>query len=129
METAVQGPVQYTSQVPSLEDVQVDGDTFTHTKQNTNRATILFDPPINKGVVRFEVLSVRDLAQVGIANESVRYSRKEPSEAHGYDEVVIYNWTGGLSHLGDRIENDEFKSGDRVALEVFMNRNTFFIKI
>ncbi|KAA6353545.1 MAG: hypothetical protein EZS28_050928, partial [Streblomastix strix] len=60
METAVQ--VRYTLQVPSLEDVQVDGDTFTHTKYNTNRATILFDPPIKSGVVRFEVLSVSDLA-------------------------------------------------------------------
>ncbi|KAA6359855.1 MAG: hypothetical protein EZS28_044619 [Streblomastix strix] len=36
-----------------------------------------------------------------------------------------------MSHLGDRIENDEFSSGDRVAMELDMNSMprtlTFFV--
>ncbi|KAA6367875.1 MAG: hypothetical protein EZS28_036598, partial [Streblomastix strix] len=38
--------VEYTPLNPSTEDVQISGDTFTHTNDNKNRATILFDPVI-----------------------------------------------------------------------------------
>ncbi|KAA6391567.1 MAG: putative CAMK family protein kinase, partial [Streblomastix strix] len=80
---------QYTSQVPSIEDVKVDGDTFTHTKENANYTTTLFDPSIKKGVARFEVLDIEDLRSVGIADESVRYGRNEEPEAKAMECNIL----------------------------------------
>ncbi|KAA6385489.1 MAG: putative CAMK family protein kinase [Streblomastix strix] len=110
-EQVPRGPIPHIAQVPSDEDTKVDGETFT--SNNDNDSTILFDPLIKKGVMRFEVKSIDYLRAVGIADESVKYGRNEEPQARGGDN-------GGIRHIGDFIEgNAKFNDGDRVALEVF----------
>ncbi|KAA6401235.1 MAG: hypothetical protein EZS28_003235 [Streblomastix strix] len=53
-----------------LKDVEVSGDTYTHTKENRNNCTILLDTIINKGVVKLEILVIKDLGGIGIAEGS-----------------------------------------------------------
>ncbi|KAA6353572.1 MAG: hypothetical protein EZS28_050901, partial [Streblomastix strix] len=107
--------------IPSLEDVELKSNIFTHTNENHNFSTILFDPVIKKGIVRFEVLSISNLTKVGIADESVRYNRKEAPDARGCDKVVEYDWCIGMFHSGGNWikGNDKYYNGDRIAMEVF----------
>ncbi|KAA6402738.1 MAG: hypothetical protein EZS28_001729 [Streblomastix strix] len=124
--------IPHTAQVPSLEDTKVDEETYTMTN---GQSTILFDPVIKKGIVKFEVQSLHNLMELGTAEESVRYGRNEEPYANallGGGKIVRYNWMGNISHIGDSIQgNAEFHTGDRVALELNMDSNlrtlTFFV--
>ncbi|KAA6376245.1 MAG: hypothetical protein EZS28_028229 [Streblomastix strix] len=116
--------------IPSLEDVELKSNIFSHTKENDNYTTILFDPVIKKGVARFEVLRISDLIKVGIADESVRYNRKEAPNVRGCDKVVQYDHNIGMFHCGGNWikGNDKFDDGDRIVMEVYMNRIRFVYK-
>ncbi|KAA6381797.1 MAG: hypothetical protein EZS28_022676 [Streblomastix strix] len=112
--------VEYTPLNPSTEDVQISGDTFTHTNDNENLSTILFDPVISNGVARIEFLNIKDLSRVGVADDTLKF------------KYVEY-WSGGdLQHVGEYIgENSSFYENHRVALELNMDSNphtlNFFI--
>ncbi|KAA6354692.1 MAG: hypothetical protein EZS28_049781, partial [Streblomastix strix] len=127
---AQSGPIPHNAQVPSDEDTKVDGETFT--MNNDNSTTILFDPVIKKGVMRFGVLSIEDLKAVGIADESVKYGRDENPEDKGWEKIVKYEYNfGWIEHKDKLIEgNAKFDDGDRVALELNMDSTprtlTFF---
>ncbi|KAA6384855.1 MAG: hypothetical protein EZS28_019618 [Streblomastix strix] len=124
------GPIPHKSLVPSEEDTKVDGETFT--LNNYNYTTILFDPVVKKGIVKFVVQSIYNLSEVGIADETVKYGRKERSEARGKEKIVTYFAFGSIGHIGELIEgNAKFDTGDRVALELNMDSSprtlTFFV--
>ncbi|KAA6359411.1 MAG: hypothetical protein EZS28_045062, partial [Streblomastix strix] len=93
-----------------LQDIEVNGDTYT--TKNMNACTLLFDPLINKGIVKLEVLDVSNLHGVGIADESVRYGRKEGPARRGWDKIVSYSfddyWIKG---------NSGFSGGSRIGME------------
>ncbi|KAA6383077.1 MAG: hypothetical protein EZS28_021396 [Streblomastix strix] len=59
----IQATVIQISQIESecLKDVEVSGDTYTHTKENRNNCTIVLDTIINKGIVKLEILIIQDL--------------------------------------------------------------------
>ncbi|KAA6387216.1 MAG: putative G2-specific protein kinase nim-1, partial [Streblomastix strix] len=106
---------------PSTEDVQISGDTFTHTNNNKNDATILFDPVITSGVTRIEFLNVNDLEGVGIANESVHYDRDVVPLQYDFKAVLFRN-DGKLRYQGENIDgNSSFNENNRVALELDMD--------
>ncbi|KAA6377641.1 MAG: hypothetical protein EZS28_026833 [Streblomastix strix] len=121
--------IPHTAQVPSLEDTKVDEETYTMTN---GQSTILFDPVIKKGIVKFEVQSLHNLMAVGIADETVKYGRNEEPYANGRRLLDMIGCMGNISHIGDSIQgNAEFHTGDRVALELNMDSNlrtlTFFV--
>ncbi|KAA6360460.1 MAG: hypothetical protein EZS28_044013, partial [Streblomastix strix] len=100
-----------------LQDVKVNGDTYTN--KNGHHCTLLYNPVINKGIVKFEFLNVKDLEGVGIADESVRYGRDEGPQERGKDKIVYYDWTGDFFHIGDPIwGNSNFSDGCRIGMEV-----------
>ncbi|KAA6380817.1 MAG: hypothetical protein EZS28_023657 [Streblomastix strix] len=76
--------VSHTAILPSPDDVQVDGETFTLNTDNSS--VILFDPVINKGIVRFEVLVIK----VGIAVESARFGRNDQPTETGFENVARF---------------------------------------
>ncbi|KAA6388793.1 MAG: hypothetical protein EZS28_015686 [Streblomastix strix] len=115
-----------------LQDVEVSGDTYKHTNKNENACTLLYNPVINKGIVKLEVLRVKYLGDVGIADESVRYGRNEGPSERGWEKIVYYDCSGDIAHIGDFIEgNSEFDDGCRIGMEMNMESNprslTFFI--
>ncbi|KAA6360037.1 MAG: hypothetical protein EZS28_044436, partial [Streblomastix strix] len=112
--------VEYTPLNPSTEDVQISVDTFTHTNDNKNWATILFDPVISNGVARIEFLNIKDFGGVGIADESVHFKRNGvPLQQF---KTVTY-WRGGdLKYEGEDIGgNSRQVENHRVALELDMD--------
>ncbi|KAA6377513.1 MAG: hypothetical protein EZS28_026958, partial [Streblomastix strix] len=44
-----------------LQDVVVQGDSYIHTQNNDNHSTILFDPAVKIGIMRLEILNVKEL--------------------------------------------------------------------
>ncbi|KAA6354339.1 MAG: hypothetical protein EZS28_050134, partial [Streblomastix strix] len=103
-----------------LQDVEVNGDTYTHTIENGNDCTLLFDPVINKGIVKLEVLRVELLDGLGIADESVRYGRNERPGVRDRDKIVYHSCSGIILHIGDRIEgNSGFSNRCRIGMEVY----------
>ncbi|KAA6387376.1 MAG: putative Serine/threonine-protein kinase Nek3 [Streblomastix strix] len=127
-EQVPRGPIPHIALVPSTESTKVDGETFTQNFRSDS--TILFDPVIKKGIVKFEVQSVR---AVGIADETLKYERNEEPYARGWDKIVVYDYYfGRIEHKYKLIVgNSEFKTGDRVALELDMDSSprtlTFFV--
>ncbi|KAA6395223.1 MAG: hypothetical protein EZS28_009252, partial [Streblomastix strix] len=116
--------------VNQLDSVKVEDETFTCTLDKAS--SILFDPVISKGITRFEVLNVRKLQAVGIADVSVKYKTEQSPESGGWDKLVEYYWMGDIKHVGDWItSNVEFKTGDRVTMELNMETIprslTFFV--
>ncbi|KAA6370385.1 MAG: hypothetical protein EZS28_034087, partial [Streblomastix strix] len=114
-----------------LQDIEFNGDTYKHTIKNINYCTLLYNPVINKGIVKFEVLGVKDLAVVGIADESVRYGRNEGPWNGEEDKIVCYFCSGSIKHNRDFIEgNSGFDDGCRIGMEINMESNprslTFF---
>ncbi|KAA6383406.1 MAG: hypothetical protein EZS28_021068 [Streblomastix strix] len=102
-----------------LKDVKISGDIYTPTEENENYCTILFDPIIDKGIVELEVLNVKDLQGVGIADESVRYGRNEYPDIRGWDKIVYYSHYGVIWHIGSWIKrNSKFSDGCRIGMEV-----------
>ncbi|KAA6367545.1 MAG: hypothetical protein EZS28_036928 [Streblomastix strix] len=120
----------FTPQILSDNDTKVVGDIYTSI--SNNNSTILFDPVVKKGIVKFEVQSIEDLSAVGIADETVKYERREYPQARGYEKIVEYKQLGYIEHIGDHIEgNAGFENaGDRVTLEMNMDSSprtlTFF---
>ncbi|KAA6378960.1 MAG: putative Serine/threonine protein kinase [Streblomastix strix] len=115
-----------------MQDVKVNGDTYTHTDKNDYFCTLLYNPVINKGIVKMEVLRVKYLQGVGIADESVRYGRDEGPLARDSDKVVYYSCSGPIHHFDDSIwGNPRFEDdGCRIGMEMNMESNprslTFF---
>ncbi|KAA6385829.1 MAG: hypothetical protein EZS28_018644 [Streblomastix strix] len=127
------GPVAYTYQNPSFEDLAVDGDLFTHNSNNSHHTVVLFDPLIKAGLTKFEVTNIDHLYGVGIADESVKYQQDQSPIANGNSKVVQYWSGGGLEHISKELtegNEDYSKEGSRVALELNMDSNprtlTFF---
>ncbi|KAA6387706.1 MAG: putative STE family protein kinase [Streblomastix strix] len=116
-----------------LNDVQIVGDTYTHTEANSNRCTILFDPIISSGITHVEVFRVKNLQRIGITREPVRFSRNEEPDPRGLDKMVIFSCGGWIQHIGaDWIKgNSVFIDGQRLGMEINMESNprslTFFI--
>ncbi|KAA6376367.1 MAG: hypothetical protein EZS28_028107 [Streblomastix strix] len=126
--------IPYAAQIPKsllFKDVKVKEDTFT--LSNNNDSTILFDPVVKKGIVKFQTLSLHWFRAVGIADETVKYERKEFPDARGKEKIVTYYSIGEIRHIGDYIKgNAEFyETGDCVTLELNMDSNprtlTFFV--
>ncbi|KAA6379424.1 MAG: hypothetical protein EZS28_025047 [Streblomastix strix] len=126
--------IPYAAQIPKsllFKDVKVKEDTFT--LNNDNQTTILFDPSVNKGIVKFVVQNLHSLSEIGITDETVRYGRKERPEDREWDKIVEYHQDGDIGHIGSYIKgNAEFyKTTDRVTLELNMDSSprtlTFFV--
>ncbi|KAA6400713.1 MAG: putative NEK protein kinase [Streblomastix strix] len=116
----------------ALEDVEISENTYTN--KNENSCMILLNPVINRGIVKIEVLGVKNLQDVGIADESVRYGRNEYPEIRGWDQIVNYSCNGDIQHIdGYPIwGNSNFRiNGSRIGMELNMESNprtlTFFI--
>ncbi|KAA6353041.1 MAG: hypothetical protein EZS28_051432, partial [Streblomastix strix] len=68
-----------------------------------------------------------------IADETVKYERRQSPEARGGEKIVGYYNIGKIDHIGDWIEGNAkfYKTGDRVALELNMDSSprtlTFFV--
>ncbi|KAA6376193.1 MAG: putative NEK protein kinase [Streblomastix strix] len=114
-----------------LQDVEVSGDTYTN--KNGNYCTLLYNPVINKGIVKIEILGVKYLTDFGIADESVRYGRNESPYARGFTQIVYYGCgEGWIRHIGDCTwGNSGFSvDGSRIGMELNMESNprtlTFF---
>ncbi|KAA6376248.1 MAG: hypothetical protein EZS28_028225 [Streblomastix strix] len=114
--------VEYTPLNPSTEDVQISGDTFTHTNNNENFAVILFDPVISCGVTRIEFLNVNKLSYIGVVDDNLSVKRNECITSQF--KFVEY-WSGGqLFHVGEYIVgNSSFYENHHVAMELDMNSN------
>ncbi|KAA6393126.1 MAG: hypothetical protein EZS28_011346 [Streblomastix strix] len=113
---------------------RTDQDTFTHTLENSFPTVVLFDPVITSGIARFEVINVRFLLGVGIADESMHYGQNEWPSAKGKDMMIQYRNEGWIAHLGDeKIEGNEkfIAANDVVKLELNMVSQpktlTFFV--
>lgn len=57
-----------------LEDLLIDRYIYTHTNINNNYVSILFNPLINKGIVKIEILNVENL--IGYINNILLFYNK-----------------------------------------------------
>ncbi|KAA6376013.1 MAG: hypothetical protein EZS28_028460, partial [Streblomastix strix] len=116
----------------SLQDIDIDGQTFTHISGNSNEAVVLFDPAIQSGIVRMDYLNAGGLVTVGVCEDRVRFVRNEGPDAKAQATIVQYNQGGALQHIGDAIlgNYDYINKNDRVSLELNMDAEphtlTFF---
>ncbi|KAA6395298.1 MAG: hypothetical protein EZS28_009177 [Streblomastix strix] len=105
-----------------LKDIEIVGDTFKHTQQNDNECTLLYNPVINKGIVKLEVQNLQESQMNLCASVEMKFLKKE---------VGIRS--GSIAHIGDRIGgNSGFDDdGSRLGMELNMESNprtlTFFI--
>ncbi|KAA6395925.1 MAG: hypothetical protein EZS28_008549 [Streblomastix strix] len=127
-------PISYSPIGSQLDVIRSESDTFVHTEKNGNPSVVLFNPVIERGVVRIEIKNIKLLLAVGIADESVCYGRNEFPERAGKSKIVQFWNEGWIGHMGDdRIEgNDKFlEPKSAVALELNMDFNprtlTFFV--
>ncbi|KAA6397602.1 MAG: hypothetical protein EZS28_006873 [Streblomastix strix] len=115
-----------------IQDVDIVDDVYTN-KYYVFASTVLLDPAINSGIVILELLNIKNLEAVGIADESVEYQHHNfPWTNVDRNKIVVYYLYGGIRHIGDYIEgNADFNKGDRVTLELNMDSNprtlTFFV--
>ncbi|KAA6398343.1 MAG: putative Serine/threonine-protein kinase Nek3 [Streblomastix strix] len=124
------GTIAYIHLVPYSEDVDIKDGTFSGSSDKNS--VILFNPALKSGIVKFEVLNLKDATDIGIADESVQYSRNQYPKQAGNGKIVYCSSSGTLFHQGDLIGgNSKYKSGDRIAMELNMDSNpkslTFFI--
>ncbi|KAA6393989.1 MAG: hypothetical protein EZS28_010489 [Streblomastix strix] len=123
--------IDYFLQVPCLDDVSVNGDIFTNIS-NVNVSSILFDPIIDKGIVMIEILDLKKIRAIGIADKSVYYKRNEWIQARGFD-IIIQCWNDGwIYNINDYVKgNSQFDTGDHVKMELNMEHDphslTFFV--
>ncbi|KAA6365028.1 MAG: hypothetical protein EZS28_039445, partial [Streblomastix strix] len=116
-----------------FEDVQMMHDTYTHTQNNNNDTSIVFDQLIQEGIIRVQIKNIQGLLDIGIADQSVIFGRNENPEAKGMENVVIYNSRGRIVHIGGKMieGNRSFGPDDIITLEFNMNKDhhtlTFFI--
>ncbi|KAA6402490.1 MAG: hypothetical protein EZS28_001987 [Streblomastix strix] len=85
----------YNPLIPSLEDIELNDNTFKNISGKAS--TILFDPIIRSGIVKFEVLNIMGILGIGIADDSVSYQRDQwPAQVIGWDKIVYYSsWKKG----------------------------------
>ncbi|KAA6384303.1 MAG: hypothetical protein EZS28_020169 [Streblomastix strix] len=103
-------------------DMKVEEEKFTHSNENSNWLTIVFDPNITSGISKIEVLNIKNLEAVGIADESVMFYEGEWPWARGMGRIIFYGNKGELKHQGAAITgNQSFLDGGRVALEINMD--------
>ncbi|KAA6381091.1 MAG: hypothetical protein EZS28_023383 [Streblomastix strix] len=124
------GPVDFAAALPYVDDIEVNGQTFTNT--NGNFSTILFNPPISSGIVKIELLNCIGLEGFGIADKLVHYDRNEHPYSKGWRNIVQFERIGKIQHYDDWIGYlKQFEDGCHVALEVNMDNNprtlTFFV--
>ncbi|KAA6396118.1 MAG: hypothetical protein EZS28_008357 [Streblomastix strix] len=115
-----------------LKDVLIEGNIFTHTKENQNFAPIVFDPAISSGIYKVEIHPIEALLGIGIGYESNCFEQNEEACARGFDRIVYYDNSGLMRHIGPYVAgNARFDSLKRVAMEVNMDVNprtlTFFV--
>ncbi|KAA6384060.1 MAG: putative Serine/threonine-protein kinase Nek3 [Streblomastix strix] len=114
-----------------LQDVQINHYTYTHTKNNNNDSTILFEFLTNCGAVK--IMNISGLLDIGIADQSVSFRRNEIPEAKEFEKIVKYNSNGSIVHIGGKqIEgNKAFGPEDTITLELYMISKqqtvTFFV--
>ncbi|KAA6380454.1 MAG: hypothetical protein EZS28_024017, partial [Streblomastix strix] len=77
---------------PCLQDIMIDGDVFSHRKENTNDCSIIFNPLICRRIVRLDILSIKDLIGVGIIDESICYGRNQSTSQSDWDKALFYNY-------------------------------------
>ncbi|KAA6361293.1 MAG: hypothetical protein EZS28_043180 [Streblomastix strix] len=77
--------IQELAPVPSesLQDVRIDGMTYTHTDANTNSCAMHFNPVITSGIVKMDIINMTKLEGVGIADESVHFDRTQNPLKYG----------------------------------------------
>ncbi|KAA6378971.1 MAG: hypothetical protein EZS28_025501, partial [Streblomastix strix] len=124
--------IEHKALVPTYRDIEQKGETFGHRDENMNHSTILFDPTIKCGIIKFEVQNLKQLEGVGIADGSVRYGPNENPNKAGWENIVCYSSNGYVTHLGDWIDtNYQLVTGIRLALELNMDAKprtlTFFV--
>ncbi|KAA6369237.1 MAG: hypothetical protein EZS28_035235 [Streblomastix strix] len=125
--------IDHTPEFPFEEDIINFDDAFTHTGDNDFLSTILFKPAITSGIVRFEVINIKQLESVGIADETVSYDRDDFPLLKGFEHVVEFVAEGSVYNSTDYgIQgNSAYKENDRVALELNMDSDprtlTFFV--
>ncbi|KAA6368425.1 MAG: hypothetical protein EZS28_036047 [Streblomastix strix] len=90
LESTIINPIEVTLHIPSDDDVETTEDSITNTSLNVS--TILFDPAFTTGIHRLELLNIKALWGVGIADESVIYNQNESPAARGQDKIVYYKW-------------------------------------
>ncbi|KAA6402232.1 MAG: hypothetical protein EZS28_002247 [Streblomastix strix] len=73
----VQDKIDFTPLISYPDDVIINQNLFTHTNENDYNCTILFNPVITSGITKFEIFTVQDIFNLGIAEESATYERKE----------------------------------------------------
>ncbi|KAA6381386.1 MAG: hypothetical protein EZS28_023087 [Streblomastix strix] len=126
--------VSYKPIGPQLRDIIIDQDIISHNNQNANEDTILFDPVIRSGIVRFEVQNLNYLDSIGITDESVHFDIYQKPDKARFDKIAIYHKDGLLEHNLVLVKgNSQFRDkGLRVAIEVNMDSNprtaTFFVE-
>ncbi|KAA6372443.1 MAG: hypothetical protein EZS28_032030 [Streblomastix strix] len=109
-----------------IQDVDIVDDVYTN-KYYVFATTILLDPAINSGIVSLELLNIKKLGAVGIADESVEYQHHNfPWTNVDRNKIVVYYPShvyfklGGIRHFCyDQIKvNAQFNDGDRITMEV-----------
>ncbi|KAA6400721.1 MAG: hypothetical protein EZS28_003751 [Streblomastix strix] len=103
---------------PCLQDLMIDFNVFYHRKENTNDCSIIFNPLICRGIVRLDILNIRDLIGVGIIDESICYGRNQSPSQSDWDKAL-----GKILHNKDicRYQIESFSSNDRIGMELNMN--------
>ncbi|KAA6377435.1 MAG: hypothetical protein EZS28_027037, partial [Streblomastix strix] len=127
-------PIIPTLIIPSQNYGKVNGLTFI--KSQNGFISVLVDPIITSGVVRFEVIvkeHENNYFSFGLAESAVDFKSGERANDQGYKEnTVRYDSDSELFHICSRSRiNSTFKCGQRIAMEADMNstprRLTFFI--
>ncbi|KAA6373112.1 MAG: putative serine/threonine-protein kinase Nek3 [Streblomastix strix] len=62
---------------PVLADVHIHGNIYTHTQENENKCTILFNPAVNKGIVKLVIRNLHSIKAVGIVDEPFLFNQNE----------------------------------------------------
>ncbi|KAA6393985.1 MAG: hypothetical protein EZS28_010485 [Streblomastix strix] len=102
--------IDYFHQVPCLDDVSVNGDIFTNIS-NVNVSSILFDPIIDKGIVMIEILNLKKIRAIGIADKSLNMEHDPHSLTFFVNDIEQPHYVVGippevriwifLQHLGE----------------------------
>ncbi|KAA6382817.1 MAG: hypothetical protein EZS28_021655 [Streblomastix strix] len=117
----VTGPIDHEPIINYEPGIKVNYDSFT--KGDSSKQVIQFDPLIRSGIVRFEVLNVKKLKGIGIANRDANFGRHEDAFV-GTNAIQVVEWkpNGSLHHNKNAVFYDSrYKEGDCIALELNMD--------
>ncbi|KAA6383109.1 MAG: hypothetical protein EZS28_021364 [Streblomastix strix] len=117
--------------IPNQDVVRWTENKLIHTADNNDLSTVLFNPIISSGIVRFEGFYDSDAKtqHVGIADTSVVYSPGcWPDTDENDKKSVLYDSSGDISHIQNNIQygnmyirgNGKFEPNKRIACEVNM---------